>query len=278
MATVLLTAINATQVKGISNSVSSSNLLNEVKPQNGKLQFVNDTPYTALVLLYKPGMQQPNRYANIPPCHVRRLLDTYNNSWGVSVNNAEAKKITSVADISERSIFNNDKNAFVIKISILNQNPSSKRTCRYQIQSQNIGIGDDKATGLKYAKAALADVNFAKLLQYADDSNFEKSAKATAGAVSNMNGIIAVIENILGLGDSRNQYIRNLYDLLADNDLREALENKNLQKLQTKLSWVSKEQLELASFFYKKYIDVKQVFELTLKNAKKAAPVATSLY
>src|SRR5919202_1719511 len=75
-----------------SESISKTKPKQHLHTQDGKLLFVNDTRYTALVFLYKPGENQPNRYVNIRPCTRRQLRATYSNIWGVSLN--DQKKVS----------------------------------------------------------------------------------------------------------------------------------------------------------------------------------------
>ncbi|MCA1992296.1 MAG: peptidoglycan-binding protein [Coleofasciculus sp. S288] len=89
--------------------------------QYGKLHLINDTPYMAIVLLYEPGNEHSSRYAYIPPCYQRTLLDTYSSSWKVSFN--QSKKF-SIAEKSDRK-----NNVFEVKLSKLSQEDT--QLCEY---------------------------------------------------------------------------------------------------------------------------------------------------
>lgn len=69
--------------------------------QYGRLQLINDTPYMALVLLYKPGNEKPSRYAYISPCSKRTLGAIYSGSWKISSNQSEKFSIAEKADKKE---------------------------------------------------------------------------------------------------------------------------------------------------------------------------------
>jgi hypothetical protein len=87
----------------------------------GKLHLINDTPYMALVLLYEPGNKHPSRYAYIPPCYERKLLNTYSNSWEISFNK------TSKFSIGEKS----KKKNKVFKVNLSHLNQEDKSLCDY---------------------------------------------------------------------------------------------------------------------------------------------------
>lgn len=134
------------------NTLSSSNLKAEAVPQNNKLQFVqntqseaqpevikeqkgklkivNDTPFFALVQLYQPNSEQPDRYINVPPCHERSLFETYSNLWKVQFN---AQKKTPIYEVSHK-----ERNTFLVITSQLNKD--TNRTCSYKLTSQDVNV------------------------------------------------------------------------------------------------------------------------------------------
>ncbi|MEH2306641.1 hypothetical protein [Nostoc sp.] len=138
-------------LSSISNTLSSSNLKAEavpqdnklkfvqdtqseaqpevIKEQTGKLKIVNDTPFMAIVQLYQPNADQPYRYAYIPPCYERSLLNTYSNQWQISFNSQEKKAI---GDVSEKK-----GNTFVVITSNLNQD--TNRKCLYKLTAEPVG-------------------------------------------------------------------------------------------------------------------------------------------
>jgi hypothetical protein len=128
----LISKIEPTQNRKNNSPASSSNSITKPKhhlhTQDGKLLFVNDTRYTALVFLYKPGENQPNRYVNIRPCTRRQLRATYSNIWGVSLN--DQKKVS----LDQVSVKRGD--FFEIQISKLNQLKETQESCQYQDQLQ----------------------------------------------------------------------------------------------------------------------------------------------
>ncbi|MBD2494501.1 hypothetical protein [Nostoc sp. FACHB-280] len=142
-------------LSSISNTLSSSNLKAEAVPQDSKLQFVqntqseaqpevikeqkgkliivNNTPFIALVQLYRPNANEPNNYANIQPCSARVLYDTYSNKWGVSLNAQEKKTVYDV------SFYDKTSNTFGVITSKLNQGTGTKWTCDYKPVALGIG-------------------------------------------------------------------------------------------------------------------------------------------
>ncbi|MDK2410575.1 hypothetical protein QHH11_01180 [Aphanizomenon sp. PH219] len=137
----------------ISSKPSSSNLIAEAMPrenkiklvndtqseakpetiaeEKGKLKIVNDTPFMAIVQLYKPDANEPNNYAYIPPCYERILLSsTYSNLWQVSFNGQRKKTVGEVSD--------KKGNTFEVITSNLNQD--TKRTCKYKLIADPVGI------------------------------------------------------------------------------------------------------------------------------------------
>ncbi|CAD5911964.1 hypothetical protein [Planktothrix agardhii] len=104
-------------------SLSKSNPDARTEPeQKGKLRFINDTPYTGIILFYKPDQQQPYTYFHVPPCKKRELYTTYS-SWGkVSFNNHE------VFSIGEASVKKGD--FFEIKTSKLTNKDSETNSCQ----------------------------------------------------------------------------------------------------------------------------------------------------
>ncbi len=99
-----------------------------IKEQIGKLKIVNNTPFIAIVQLYQPNADQPDRYAYIPPCYERSLLNTYSNLWQVSFN-SQGKK--AIGDVSEKK-----GNTFVVRTSNLNQD--TNRTCLYKLTAEPV--------------------------------------------------------------------------------------------------------------------------------------------
>jgi len=101
----------------------------EAKPETiaeekGKLKIVNNTPFMAIVQLYKPDTNQPNNYTYIPPCSTRSLLNTYSDKWEVSFNNQNKQP---VGDVSYKK-----GNTFNVVTSHLNQDQNTKLTCQYE--------------------------------------------------------------------------------------------------------------------------------------------------
>ena len=101
----------------------------EAKPETiaeekGKLKIVNNTPFMAIVQLYKPDTNQPNNYTYIPPCSTRSLLNTYSDKWEVSFNNQNKQPI---GDVSYKK-----GNTFNVVTSHLNQDQNTKLTCQYE--------------------------------------------------------------------------------------------------------------------------------------------------
>ncbi|MCC5647122.1 peptidoglycan-binding protein [Nostoc sp. CHAB 5824] len=89
--------------------------------QYGKLQLINDTPYMAIVLLYESGNKYSSKYAHIPPCSKRTLLNTYSSSWEISYN--ESRKF-SLGDKADKK---ND--VFEVKLSQLKEEDT--QLCEY---------------------------------------------------------------------------------------------------------------------------------------------------
>ncbi|MBE9001864.1 hypothetical protein IQ274_27580 [Nostoc sp. LEGE 12447] len=126
------TSISKTIAKqNLSNNSPTSHLISQserkqnLNNQKGRLRFVNDTPYTGIVLLYRPGdgKQQPNRYAYIPPCHSRELAATYSGYWKVSFNGTEPVAIGDVSEKEKNGIF------FEIELSSLKRNNELIKNC-----------------------------------------------------------------------------------------------------------------------------------------------------
>ncbi|MFB2920619.1 hypothetical protein [Aerosakkonema funiforme] len=116
--------------------VSKSNSSSKTQPeQKGKLRFVNDTPYTGIILLYKPGEQQPYRYAHISPCKIRELYATYSNLGRVSFNSHQ------VFSIDEASV--KKGNFFEIKTSKLAEKDSQSNSCQDANTSQTVTRDSD---------------------------------------------------------------------------------------------------------------------------------------
>ncbi|MFM6207198.1 hypothetical protein, partial [Planktothrix sp.] len=89
----------------------------------GKLRFINDTFYTAIVFLYQPNNQQrPYRFIHIPPCKGREFLATYSNFWKVSFNE---HKVYSVDQVSIKK-----GNFFEIKTSNLTGEQKWNNSCK----------------------------------------------------------------------------------------------------------------------------------------------------
>ncbi len=178
-------------LSSVSNKPSSSNLIAEAVPQNSKLQFVqdnqseaqpevikeqkgkliivNNTPFIALVQLYQPNANEPNNYANIPPCSARILYDTYSNKWGVSLNAQEKKTVYDV------SFYDKTRNTFGVITSKLNQGPETKWTCDYKPVA--LGVGEEPyLSQIKKDNEKLAQlVSDSKILESTGDSKILES-------------------------------------------------------------------------------------------------------
>lgn len=131
----------------------------EAKPETiaeekGKLKIVNNTPFMAIVQLYKPDTNQPNNYTYIPPCSTRSLLNTYSDKWEVSFNNQNKQPI---GDVSYKK-----GNTFNVVTSHLNQDQNTKLTCQYENLAKPIFESPpDKKT---IADLNLAFTNLLKLI------------------------------------------------------------------------------------------------------------------
>ncbi|MBD2683120.1 MULTISPECIES: peptidoglycan-binding protein [Nostoc] len=143
-------------VDGIAGSATLSSLGLPTSPQNrntqperyGKLKLINDTPYMAIITLHEPGKEEASKYANIPPCSERTLLNTYSSSWKVSFNGQKKHSIAKFLD---------GKN-FKVRTYKLNTIKDAQ-SCKYDWQQT------EEIQWWKYGQVTLA-----KAPQYADDA------------------------------------------------------------------------------------------------------------
>ncbi|MBD2295161.1 peptidoglycan-binding protein [Anabaena sphaerica FACHB-251] len=89
--------------------------------QYGKLQLINDTPYMAIVLLYESGNKYSSKYAHIPACSKRTLLNTYSSSWEISYNDSRKFSLGDKAD--------KKNDVFEVKLSQLKEEDT--QLCEY---------------------------------------------------------------------------------------------------------------------------------------------------
>ncbi|MBD2342271.1 peptidoglycan-binding protein [Calothrix sp. FACHB-156] len=128
---------NGLAVDGIAGPTTLSSLGLSTSPKDkttqleryGKLNLINDTPYMAIITLHEPKEEYTSRYAYIPPCSKRTLLNTYSSSWKVSFNDQKPHLIGN---------FFGEK-AFQVRTSKLND-IKEVQSCEYDLQkSQETG-------------------------------------------------------------------------------------------------------------------------------------------
>ncbi|MEH1970557.1 peptidoglycan-binding domain-containing protein [Nostoc sp.] len=233
-------------VDGIAGSATLSSLGLSTSPQNrntqleryGKLKLINDTPYMAIITLHEPGKEEAFKYANIPPCSERTLLNTYSSSWKVSFNGQERHSIGKFLD---------GKN-FQVRTYELNSIKDAQ-SCEYDLQQT------EEINWWKLGKVTLA-----KAPQYADDAakfisrnadDFAKSKKVLTptamGSLANvdMHGQMAVDKMVAGkLIQDKNKltrYHENIISNFRSRYLNKELTIEDFPKVKKELQRLSKE-------------------------------------
>ncbi|MHC0068391.1 hypothetical protein ACWATR_36935 [Nostoc sp. UIC 10890] len=105
--------------------------------ENGKLRFVNDTPYMSIVYIYA-STEKSYKYAYVPPCTTRELYDTYSNSQLISLNGHAKFPIAKKAK--------REDDFFAIKMSALVDYGEQEQLCEFN-PSKAVDISLRSAVG-----------------------------------------------------------------------------------------------------------------------------------
>lgn len=90
--------------------------------EDGKLRFVNDTPYMSIVYIYASA-EESYIYTYVPPCTTRELYDTYSNSRLISLNGHAKFPIAKKAK--------REGDFFAIKMSALVDDSEQEQLCEF---------------------------------------------------------------------------------------------------------------------------------------------------